>query len=110
MTQATLVYDGKEFPLEVIEGTEGERAIDVQKLRAQTGLDLAPRRLVGAIGGHRAPAQSGHQPFYPIAGVFAVWLHAEVSRLHGPIQFFTRAALPPLPAATTDLLFQAGLA
>ncbi len=38
MTQATLVYDGKEFPLEVIEGTEGERAIDVQKLRAQTGL------------------------------------------------------------------------
>lgn len=79
-------------------------------LRAQAGLDLAPRRLLGAIGGHRAPAHSGHQPFYPITVVFAVWPHAEVSRLHGPIQFFTRAALPPLPAATIDLLFQAGFA
>jgi ADP-ribose pyrophosphatase YjhB (NUDIX family) len=79
-------------------------------LRAQTGLDLAPSRLLGAIGGYRVPARAGHQPFYPIVGVFAVWLSAAVSGLHGPTQFFTRAALPPLPAATIDLLRQVGFA
>ncbi len=34
---AKLIIDGKEFELPVIEGTEGERAIDISKLRAQTG-------------------------------------------------------------------------
>ena len=35
---ATLHWDGKETTLRVIEGTEGERAIDISKLREQTGL------------------------------------------------------------------------
>jgi citrate synthase len=35
---ATLKVDGKEFPLTVMTGTEGERAIDTRKLRADTGL------------------------------------------------------------------------
>jgi citrate synthase len=34
----TLTIDGKVHTLPVIEGTEGERAIDISKLRAQTGL------------------------------------------------------------------------
>lgn len=33
----TLVVDGKEYVLPVIEGSEGEKAIDISKLRAQTG-------------------------------------------------------------------------
>jgi citrate synthase len=33
-----LTYDGQEFELPVIEGTEGERAIDISRLRGQTGL------------------------------------------------------------------------
>jgi citrate synthase len=38
MTQtAKLIIDGKEYEFPVIEGTEGERAIDISKLRAQTG-------------------------------------------------------------------------
>jgi citrate synthase len=36
--KATLNFDGKVLELPVIEGTEGELAIDVTKLRAQTGL------------------------------------------------------------------------
>ena len=38
MSSAKLVYEGKEFSLPVIEGTENERAVDVRKLRAETGL------------------------------------------------------------------------
>ena len=34
---AKLIVDGKEFEFPIIEGTEGERAIDVSKLRATTG-------------------------------------------------------------------------
>ena len=35
---AVLHYNGQEIPLRVVEGSEGERAIDISKLRAQTGL------------------------------------------------------------------------
>jgi citrate synthase len=35
---AELRYAGKTFPYPVVEGTEGEKAIDIGKLRAQTGL------------------------------------------------------------------------
>ena len=34
---AKLIIDGKEYEFPVIEGTEGERGIDISKLRAQTG-------------------------------------------------------------------------
>jgi len=34
----TLMIDGKAHTLPVVQGTEGERAIDISKLRAQTGL------------------------------------------------------------------------
>jgi citrate synthase len=34
---ATLKLDGKEYPLQVIVGTEGEKALDTRKLRADTG-------------------------------------------------------------------------
>jgi citrate synthase len=37
-TPATLTYDGKTVTLPVVTGTEAETAIDIQKLRAQTGL------------------------------------------------------------------------
>ncbi|HUL71781.1 MAG TPA: citrate synthase [Vicinamibacterales bacterium] len=37
-TTATLSYDGKPVTLPLITGSEGETAIDIQKLRAQTGL------------------------------------------------------------------------
>ena len=37
-TTAKLVYDGKDYSLPVIEGSEGERALDIRKLRAETGL------------------------------------------------------------------------
>ncbi len=36
--KAKLVYDGKEFEFNVIKGSEGELAIDISALRAQTGL------------------------------------------------------------------------
>ena len=35
---AELHYDGKKVPLTIIEGSEGERAIDIQRLRDATGL------------------------------------------------------------------------
>ncbi len=35
---ATLTVDGREIELPLIEGSEGERAIDIQRLRAETGL------------------------------------------------------------------------
>ncbi|TWU59797.1 Citrate synthase 1 [Rubripirellula tenax] len=35
---ARVIYDGREFELPVIEGSEGERAIDISKLRGSTGL------------------------------------------------------------------------
>ncbi|GMV19899.1 MAG: citrate synthase [Polyangiaceae bacterium] len=38
MTTAKLVYEGKEYTLPVMEGSEKERAIDIRKLRAETGL------------------------------------------------------------------------
>ncbi len=34
---ASLKLDDKEYPLSVLEGTEGEKAIDTRKLRADTG-------------------------------------------------------------------------
>jgi citrate synthase len=37
-TSAVLRYDGKDIELPLVEGTEHERAIDITKLRAQTGL------------------------------------------------------------------------
>jgi len=36
--KAELIYDGKTFELPVITGTEGERAIDITRLRGETGL------------------------------------------------------------------------
>ncbi|MCC7386832.1 MAG: citrate synthase [Deltaproteobacteria bacterium] len=36
--KATLTVDGKSYELDVIEGTEGERAIDITKLREKSGL------------------------------------------------------------------------
>ncbi|MFO0569695.1 MAG: citrate synthase [Polyangiaceae bacterium] len=38
MSSATLVYEGKEYSLPVLEGSEKEKAIDIRKLRADTGL------------------------------------------------------------------------
>lgn len=38
MDQAELSYGGSQISLPVVEGTEGERALDISKLRAQTGL------------------------------------------------------------------------
>ena len=35
---AELIIDGKKYTLPVVEGTEGERAIDITRLRSQTGL------------------------------------------------------------------------
>ncbi|MBF0099445.1 MAG: citrate synthase [Desulfobacterales bacterium] len=35
---ATLIFDGKEYTLPVVVGTEGEKAIDISTLRSQTGL------------------------------------------------------------------------
>src|SRR5689334_11414515 len=37
-TEATLTYDGKSLTLPVVTGSEAESAVDIQKLRAQTGL------------------------------------------------------------------------
>ncbi len=33
-----LVIDGKKYPLPVVTGTEGERGLDISKLRADTGM------------------------------------------------------------------------
>lgn len=38
MSKAKLSYDGNEIELDIFEGTEGERAIDITKLRGETGL------------------------------------------------------------------------
>ncbi|MCA9665885.1 MAG: citrate synthase [Myxococcales bacterium] len=38
MSNAKLIVDGKEYVFPIIEGTEGERAIDIAKLRSQSGL------------------------------------------------------------------------
>ena len=35
---AQLTYDGTTYELPVVEGTEGERAVDISKLRSQSGL------------------------------------------------------------------------
>src|SRR6478735_2604647 len=35
---AKLTYDGQTLDLNVIEGTEGEKAVDIESLRAKTGL------------------------------------------------------------------------
>ena len=35
---ATLSWDGTETELPVVSGTEGERAVDIAKLRSKTGL------------------------------------------------------------------------
>ena len=34
---AQIILDGKTYELPVIEGSEGEKAVDISKLRAQTG-------------------------------------------------------------------------
>ncbi len=34
---ANLEIDGKTYPLDVVEGTEGERGIDISSLRNDTG-------------------------------------------------------------------------
>ena len=38
MSSAKLSYDDTEYELNILEGSEGERALDIGKLRAQTGL------------------------------------------------------------------------
>ncbi len=38
MTTAKLTYDGKDYEFPVVEGSEGERGIDIGKLRKDTGL------------------------------------------------------------------------
>ncbi|MCC6216560.1 MAG: citrate synthase [Polyangiaceae bacterium] len=38
MTTAKLSYDGKEYTLPVIEGSEGERGLDISRLRSDSGL------------------------------------------------------------------------
>ena len=38
MSSAKLVYEGKEYELPVVEGTENEKAIVITELRKQTGL------------------------------------------------------------------------
>src|SRR5687767_2734418 len=38
MQTAKLVYGGKEYDLKIVEGSEGERAIDISDLRKHTGL------------------------------------------------------------------------
>jgi citrate synthase len=38
MTVAKLIFEGKEYEIPVIEGTEGERGLDVRKLRSESGL------------------------------------------------------------------------
>ena len=38
MSKAKLTYNNKEIELDIIEGTEKEKAIDITKLRSQTGL------------------------------------------------------------------------
>ncbi|RLB21262.1 MAG: citrate (Si)-synthase, partial [Deltaproteobacteria bacterium] len=35
---ARLIIDGKSYEFPIIEGTEGEKAIDISTLRARTGL------------------------------------------------------------------------
>ncbi len=35
---ARLIIDGKTYELPIITGTEGERAIDISRLRQETGL------------------------------------------------------------------------
>ena len=35
---AEIIYDGKSFQLPVVEGSEGEKAIDISKLRGASGL------------------------------------------------------------------------
>ncbi|MBW1614629.1 MAG: citrate (Si)-synthase, partial [Deltaproteobacteria bacterium] len=35
---AKLIVDGKTFELPIVTGTEGEKAIDISNLRAETGL------------------------------------------------------------------------
>ena len=36
--KAELRVDGRVIPLDIVEGTEGERAVDIRKLRDETGL------------------------------------------------------------------------
>ncbi len=38
MSEATLVYEGKEYKLPIVEGSEGERAINIGNLRKESGL------------------------------------------------------------------------
>src|SRR5690606_24963835 len=38
MSTAKLIYDGKEYELPVLEGTEGELGVDIQALRKVSGL------------------------------------------------------------------------
>ncbi|MBX3181596.1 MAG: citrate synthase [Polyangiaceae bacterium] len=38
MSQARLIYGGKEYELSVVEGSEGEKGVDIQNLRRDSGL------------------------------------------------------------------------
>jgi citrate synthase len=38
MSTAKLIYDGKEYSLPVLKGSEGELAVDIRKLRSESGL------------------------------------------------------------------------
>jgi len=41
---AQLIIDGKTIELPIVEGTQGDRALDITRLRSQTGLHhLRPR-------------------------------------------------------------------
>ena len=37
MSKAKLNFEGNEYELPIVEGTEGEKGIDITKLRASTG-------------------------------------------------------------------------
>jgi len=73
-------------------------------LRAQTGLDLRPDTLLTAAGGHRAAARAGHQAYYPVTALFAAALNGPPPDLPATARFFERGAMPPMPAATAELV------
>ena len=76
-SNATLICDGKEVELRVLVGSEGERAIDLTKLRAQTGLvGLDPgyantascRSEITFIDGEKGILKYGGIPIEDLAG------------------------------------------
>ena len=60
-----LIVEGKEFEFPVITGTEGEKAIDISKLRDLTGhitLDIGFKNTGSAIGTTSAELRTRLQP------------------------------------------------